>query len=325
MAKINDLFQTASYVGRNDTFMGVERIAPDEVPERAIAVIGIPGATPYASAGAYCRAAPEAIRNESARYSSTIMHHNFDLGGALLPKGARLFDVGDLEFDSKDFGGNRKRIRTTVNMFLTRSVVPVVLGGDDSVQIPVIEAFASQSEITILQIDAHIDWRDEVQSERFGLSSTMRRASEMAGVKTIVQVGARGVGSARTADMEAAIAYGVRLFDMQRIRREGIAAAVDAIPTDAPVVVCLDVDGLDPSVVPGVIGRSPGGLTYGEVAQLITGAAGRAPIIGFNIVELVPENDIDGQGVLVAARLCMLGIGLAARAQFRHASQDLDP
>ena len=120
--------------------------------------------------------------------------------------------------------------------------------------------------------------------------------------------------------MEAAIAYGVRLFDMQRIRREGIAAAVDAIPTDAPVVVCLDVDGLDPSVVPGVIGRSPGGLTYGEVAQLITGAAGRAPIIGFNIVELVPENDIDGQGVLVAARLCMLGIGLAARSQFRHAS-----
>lgn len=320
MAQINDLFQTAPHVSRRDTFMGVEQIAPDDVPERAIAVMGIPGATPYTSAGAYCRAAPAAIRDEIARYSSTIMHHNFDLGGALLPEGAQLFDVGDLDFDADNFGANRQLIRKTVNMFLQRNVVPVVLGGDDSVQIPIIEAFAARSEITILQIDAHIDWRDEVQGERFGLSSTMRRASEMAGVRTIIQVGARGVGSARTADVEDAISYGVRLFDMRRIQRDGLAAAVDAIPTDTPVIVCLDVDGLDPSVVPAVIGRSPGGLTYGDVAQLITGAAGRAPIVGFNIVELVPENDIGGQGVLVAARLSMLGVGLAARAQFRYAA-----
>ena len=322
MVQIDDLFQTASPAGRGDTFMGVEGIAPEAVPDRAIAMIGIPGATPYASAGAYCRAAPAAIRRESARYASTILHHNFDLGGTLLPDGARLFDAGDLEFDANDFGANRQRIRNTVSRFLQRSVVPIVLGGDDSVQIPVIEAFAARSEITILQIDAHIDWRDEVQGERLGLSSTMRRASEMAGVTTIVQVGARGSGSARTADVEAAISYGVKLFDMQRIRREGLAAVANAIPAATPVVVCLDVDGLDPSVVPGVIGRSPGGLTYGDVVQLVAGAASRAPIAGFNIVELVPENDIGSQGALVAARLAMLGIGLAARSQMRHAAED---
>ena len=87
------------------------------------------------------------------------------------------------------------------------------------------------------------------------------------------------------------------------------------------LIVCLDVDGLDPSIVPAVIGRSPGGLIFGDVAQLIIGASGRAPIAGFNIVELVPENDIGGQGVLVAARLAMLGIGLAARAQIRYGAQ----
>ena len=321
MAQINDLFQTASLADRRGTFLEAERATPDEVPERAIAVMGIPGATPYASAGAYCSAAPAAIRNEIARYSSTIAHHNFDLGGALLPEGAQLFDVGDLEFDANDFGANRRRIRNTVDMFLQRGVVPVVLGGDDSVQIPIIEAFGARSEITILQIDAHIDWRDEVQDERFGLSSTMRRASEMAGVTTMVQVGARGVGSARPADVDDALAYGVRLFDMQRIRREGLVAVIEAIPAGKPFVVCLDVDGLDPSVIPAVLGRSPGGLSYGDVAQLLTGAAARAPIVGFNIVELVPENDIDEQGVLAAARLSMLGIGLAARAQLRHATR----
>ena len=84
MAQINDLFQTAPLADRRGTFLEVERATPDVVPERAIAVMGIPGATPDASAGAYCTAAPAAIRNEIARYSSTITHYNFDLGGALL-------------------------------------------------------------------------------------------------------------------------------------------------------------------------------------------------------------------------------------------------
>jgi arginase family enzyme len=82
---------------------------------------------------------------------------------------------------------------------LDRGAVPFLLGGDDSLPIPMLEAFGAHrgKRLTILQIDAHIDWRDEVGGERLGLSSTMRRASEMGHVERIIQVGQRGIGSAR--------------------------------------------------------------------------------------------------------------------------------
>ncbi len=67
-------------------------------------------------------------------------------------------------------------------------------------------------------------------------------------------------------------------------------------------------------MVPGVIGPAPGGLLYGEVVDLLTAVSLRAPIAGFNVVEFVPENDVNGAGALVAARLAIVGVGLAARA-----------
>jgi agmatinase len=313
MASIGTLFGAPAA----GTFLGVEAATPAAVPDGAIAVLGIPGATPYASAGAYCAAAPAAIRSAVSGYAANIAHHDFDLGGPLLPAGSTLIDAGDLAFDAADFTGNRARIRATMAEWIGRGIRPVVLGGDDSVQIPILAAFADAGPITVLQIDAHIDWRDEVQGERFGLSSTMRRASEMGGVKSIVQVGARAVGSARPGDVADAIAAGVQLFDMRKIRSDGLAPVIASIPKDRPVVVCLDVDGLDPSVVPAVIGRAPGGLGYGDIVELIAGVAARAPIAGFNIVELVPENDIGGQGALVAGRLAILGAGHAARSGSR--------
>src|SRR5262249_51239186 len=160
---------------------------------------------------------------------------------------------------------NRARIRDSIAGLIARGGKPIVLGGDDSVQIPLLEAFSRHAPITILQIDAHIDWRDEVQGERFGLSSTMRRASEMSGVSCIVQVGARAIGSARPSDVKDARRHGVHLFDMREVRKAGLAPVAEAVPVGRPVVVCLDVDGLDPAVVPAVIGPAPGGLLYGEV------------------------------------------------------------
>ena len=295
------------------TFLGLPAAKAEDVPADAIAVVGIPGATPYRSAGPYCASGPAAIRAASARHAGVVTHYDFDLA-APLPS-TRVFDAGDLPFDPDDFERNRAGIRSVVGAWLDRGIVPIVLGGDDSVQLPVIEAHASRRDVTIVQIDAHIDWRDEVQGERYGLSSTMRRASEIGGVKAIIQVGARSVGSARPSDVADALAAGVTLFEMRRLRREGLGAVIQAVPTGRPVVICLDVDGLDPSIVPAVIGRAPGGLDYGDMVELFAGLAARAPIVGVQIVELVPENDIGGLGAAVAARLAVLGIGYAAAAK----------
>ena len=308
---LSALYQSSS----RGTFLDADPANLEAVPKGAVAVLGIPGATPYKSAGPYCAAAPAAIRKASASYAANRTHYDFDLGGQLLPPGRMLVDCGDIEFDANDFAANRTRIAQATATLLSRGALPLVLCGDDSVQIPLLQEFAARGEITILQIDAHIDWRDEVQGERIGLSSTMRRASEMAGVKAIVQVGARGIGSARAADVEDAKAWGAKLIDMRMVRAKGITAAIEAVPQGRPIVVCLDVDGLDPSVMPGVIAPSPGGLTYGDIVELLHGAAARAPIIGFNIVEFVPGNDPTGLGAATASRLAKLGLGMLGAAK----------
>ena len=166
---------------------------------------------------------------------------------------------------------------------------------------------------TILQIDAHIDWRDEVGGERLGLSSTMRRASEMAHVDGIVQLGSRGVGSAREADLRDALDWGVAFVPAGEVARDGVWRAVDLIPEGAEVIICLDVDALDPSVMPAVIGRTAGGLTYWQVLELVGAVAEKARIAGFDMVEFMPERDIDGMGAMVAAQMLAAAMGIVVR------------
>ena len=189
----------------------------------------------------------------------------------------------------------------------------MVMGGDDSVPIPVFRAYENHGPITIVQIDAHIDWRDEVGGETMGLSSNMRRASEMPWVRQIIQVGARGIGSARPSDYQDALDWGVKFFPMQEVYAKGLDPIIAAIPTDQPTFVTVDIDGLDPAIVPAVIGPAPGGLQYWQMVELLKSIAQKSRLIGFDLVELMPENDIGGRGALVAARLMAVAMGLISR------------
>ncbi|MBV1695842.1 MAG: arginase family protein [Hyphomicrobiales bacterium] len=299
--------------GDGSTFMGLPARAIGDLAGE-VAVIGIPSATPYADAGAYSAAGPIAIRRAVARYANARHHHDFDLGGPLLdPAGKPAVDCGDLSFDAQDFALNRRLIADAILSVLDRGSVPVVLGGDDSVPIPVLSAYATAGPLTIVQIDEHIDWRDEVGGERLGLSSTMRRASEMAHVERIVQIGQRGIGSARPGDVADAVSYGVRFVPARTLHRDGVAAALAEVPKGANVFVSFDIDALDPSVAPGVIGRSPGGLSFAQALDLLHGIAARSRIAGAALVEFAEEHDGTGQTALVAGRLAANLIGLASR------------
>ncbi len=79
------------------------------------------------------------------------------------------------------------------------------------------------------------------------------------------------------------------------------------------MLVSIDVDGLDPSIMPGVIGPAPGGLLYWQAAGLLHGVAGKATMAAVDIVEFMPERDVQQQGALTAARLVANAIGLIAR------------
>jgi agmatinase len=178
--------------------------------------------------------------------------------------------------------------------------------------------FADHGPIWILQIDAHIDWRDELHGECYGYSSPMRRASEMPHVVGIVQAGIRSVGSARLAELEAARDYGSRIVTAREIHTQGVEAVLRHIPAEARVVVTLDCDGLDPSIMPGVAARTPGGLTYTQVIDLIAGIGSRgARIAGFDIVEFYPPADIDHLSALTAARILVNAIGSVVRQAWK--------
>ena len=282
--------------GPGDRFLGLPLVAPEAVAGGA-AILGAGTATPYDGAGPYCMDGPAAIRAASRGWAGTAGHVNFDLGTVAAP---RAVDCGDVAVDPADPGGNRRAIRAAVAEVARRGV-PVLLGGDDSVQIPMLEALPGP--LHVLQIDAHIDWRDEVGGERWGLSSVMRRASEMEHVAGMVQVGQRGLGSARSADLDAALGWGAVMVPAREVAREGVGRAVEALPEGARVALCLDLDGLGPSAVPSVIARTPGGLGHWDVLDLVQGVAGRAEIVAVGMVEMMPSRDVEGLGADAAAML----------------------
>jgi agmatinase len=258
--------------------------------------------------------APGAIRAASQDDAGLVGHWDFDLGGPLFDgKPVSCIDAGDIATVMHDNAGNRARIEAKTREVLALPSVPIMLGGDDSVVIPFLAGFADHGPVWVLQIDAHIDWRDEVHGDLHGYSSPMRRASEMAHVAGMVQVGLRSVGSARIKEVEAARRYGSRFVTAREVHAEGVEAALRHIPEGARVVVTLDCDGLDPGIMPGVAARTPGGLTYTQAIDLIAGLGKRANIAGFDLVELYPPADMDGLSALTAARLVVNAVGAIVR------------
>jgi len=299
------------------TFLGLDSCSDLEGLSAPVAILGAPCATPYASVGAYCRNAPQALRQATSSLTANIDRHDFDHGGRVFPDaGRRPVDCGDLTFEEHDAAGNRERIASAVSTIIKKGAIPVLLGGDDSIPIPMIEAIGAASpgqKFTILQIDAHIDWRDVHMGEDKGLSSTMRRASEMEHIERIVQVGARGIGSAATTDYEDAVSWGVKFVPAYDLHKSGIDAVLDNIPEGSNIIICIDADALDPALVPGVIGRAPGGLSYYQAVDLIKGAAKRGKIAAMDFVEFMPERDVDGLGALTFARLITTALGVLVR------------
>ena len=298
-----------------ETFLGLEACDDLEKIDASSAFIGAPCATPYGSVGAYAQNGPASLRQAIGSLTANIDRHNFDLGGPTFPDGTkRAVDCGDLPWSETDFSRNRQTIRHAVSTVVGRGVVPIVIGGDDSVPIPMLDAMGDTGKsFTILQIDAHIDWRESHMGETHGLSSTMRRASEMSHIEKIIQVGARGIGSGHSSDYEDALAWGVTFFTGHDVHRHGLQPAIDEIEPGSNVILCIDIDAMDPSIAPNTIGRAPGGLSYYQVLGLIGGAAERGSIAAVDFVEIMPEVDVDGIGGLTVSRLVAATMGIVAR------------
>ena len=111
--------------------------------------------------------------------------------------------------------------------------------------IPILRAYEGGGPLTVLQVDAHLDFRDEIDGVREGYSSAMRRASEMPHVSRILHLGLRGVGSARASDVDDSRAAGNLLVTARELHVRGVPWLLAQVPTDASVFVAFDCDGLD--------------------------------------------------------------------------------
>ena len=243
-------------------------------------------------------------------------HYDFDLSGPLLDnRNIRVVDCGDVPGDPLDSVGNQRRATETIRSLINTGAVPIVLGGDDSIPIPVFRAYQDHGPLTVIQIDAHLDWRHKINGITEGPSSTMRRASEMPWINRLIQVGMRGVGSARQEEVAAAQAYGAKILTAKDVHQGGIERILDLVPVGAACLMTIDCDGLDPSIMPAVNAPVPGGLSYRLVVNLLHGLTKRADVHGFDLVEFAPERDINGLGALTAARIVFNMIGALTRSE----------
>lgn len=300
------------------TFLGAPRAVVDlSSLDADFAVLGVPYGVPYGMEGtcSASAAAPAALREASRRSAGYVGHHDFDLGGELWAgREVRLVDCGDVAMTPGAYAANGRATTEAVRAILDRGAVPIVLGGDHAVPIPVMRAYEGQPPMVVVQLDAHLDWRDEVGGEREGLSSPMRRASELECVAGMAQIGVRGVGSARAAEVEAARAYGSVIVTAAEVRGQGVEATLARIPAADRYYVTVDADGLDPAIAPGVLAPAFGGLSYDEAAGLLRGVAARGRIVGFDLVEIVPSLDVRELTSLLGVRLSLNLLGAMARS-----------
>jgi len=258
------------------------------------------------------RFGPREIRNYSVRYSAwggTLPEGYWDINQQKrFLKGVSMVDCGDVDLAYYDIERNMRQITESVSALLDRNVFPVLVGGDHSVTYPCIRAFERYAPLDIVQIDAHLDWIDEVDGVRYANGSPMRRAMEHDFTRNMVQLGIRDIRS-REDDYKTAVAAGSHIVTRQKIREQGVDAMLSELPELGNVYVTIDIDGLDPSVAPGTGSPTVDGFLYHEVRGLLQGLTKRSNIVGFDVVEVNPMVDLHGQTCLLATTLIVEFLG----------------
>jgi agmatinase len=287
--------------------------------EADIAFLGIPHGDPYSMEDVNNdqSRAPTAVRQVTDRVVRSLERYDFDLGGPLYDgKDIKAVDCGDVPGNMHDFAEHASRAEAAVRKILRAGAMPIVIGGDHAIPIPVLRAYDDRGPITLVQVDAHIDWREDVNGVRQGLSSPIRRASEMAHVGQIFQIGIRAQGSARPQEVEAALAYGANIITAYELHEAGMDAVLERIPDGGRYYLTIDADGLDPSVMPAVAGPAPGGVTFVQARKLIHGLVRKGRVVGMDIVEITPSLDVNRISAITAGRLIVNLIGAAVRAGY---------
>jgi agmatinase len=256
--------------------------AQGEIPETALSdarIVVLP--IPYENAPSYgsgSQTGPGHILTASEQLEGLDEESLFDLSSLKLNTQSPLIPNQNPE-------AMMGQIEESAYSVLRQNKTLLCLGGDHSVSIGAIRgAEKCHPNLGVLQIDAHMDLREEWNGSRYNHACVMRRVTE-AGAMAVVQVGTRAFSAeeanvARAGDFTTFFSHNIEPADKTWMDR-----VADALPDT--VYLTLDLDGLDPSVIPGTGTPEPGGLSYRQVVELIKTVGRKRHIIAADIVELV--------------------------------------
>ena len=288
-----------------------------------IAILGVPYGLPYYpnELANDQSTAPDILRQnaQDAAWDEprTLNHFDWDLGGPLLNnKDINIIDLGNVTADFRDPREHYKRAEKVARKIFSSNITLISIGGDHGIPIPIMRALPEENPVVLIQIDAHMDWRDEVNGEREGYSSPVKRASELKSIKSIFQIGLRGVGSGRQQEYEDAKAYGSNLISAYEVHEIGIKNVLKKIPNGANFYITVDADGMDPTIMPAVNAPTPGGLNWVQIRELIHGIVKKGKVVGFDLVEISPSFEKGNITLVHAERIICNFIGAMVRAGY---------
>ena len=266
-----------------------------------VAVLGIPMdiGTSWRSG---TRFGPKQVRSESAM----IRPYNLQTGAAPFDS-LQVADIGDLAINTFSLADSLRIISESYEAILKYDLVPMAIGGDHSITLPILRAVAKRhGPVALVHVDAHADVNDEMFGERETHGTVFRRAHEegLISASKTYQIGLRGTGYS-SEDFSEARGWGFQQFLASELWGRDLSALGAEIRRDlgaAPAYITYDIDSLDPAFAPGTGTPEIGGLTTPQALQLIRALKG-VNVVGCDLVEVSPPYDTSGNTALTGANI----------------------
>ncbi len=290
------------------TFMRLPHIKTTEGVD--VAIVGVPFDT-GASYRVGARFGPEAIRSVSA----LLRHHNEVLDVSIFDH-CSVVDFGDLPVNPGYIEDSYKMIEEGLLPILEGGVTPIMLGGDHSVTLPELRAMVKRhGPVALIHFDSHSDTEDKYFGRRYHHGSPFRRAveEELILVDHSIQVGMRGSIYSRDS-LDDARKMGFDLVTTVEAQEQGIGDLIQRIRDragTAKTFVSFDIDFVDPAYAPGTGTPEVGGFTSSEALRVVRGLNG-LNLVGFDLVEVLPQQDLSQITALLAANIVYEFISLIA-------------
>jgi arginase len=199
-------------------------------------------------------------------------------------------DAGDIEPSQAEMP---LETETAARHLYAAGLKVITLGGDHSITFPLVKAAAHfHPNLTILHFDAHPDLYDDFENNPHSHASPFARIMESGLAKRLVQVGIRTINGHQR---QQAQRFGVEVLTMQDWRE------IFNLHLDSPFYLTFDMDCLDPAFAPGISHREPGGLSTREAVSILQSL--KADIVGADLVEFNPIQDVSGVTEMVAAKV----------------------